>query len=122
MKNKVVQVILGAGRPFRGTENSSLKKVSSHARVLDWTLQAAKFLNPEVHFVAGYQVDEIISRYPSLHYTINPKWRTTGPIISLLEARLANDSEYHPVDARKCIRGSSPSSAMSSVFMLIMIW
>tara|TARA_B100000768_G_scaffold159090_2_gene157966 strand:- start:297 stop:3362 length:3066 start_codon:yes stop_codon:yes gene_type:complete len=94
MKNKVVQVILGAGRPFRGTENSSLKKVSSHARVLDWTLQAAKFLNPEVHFVAGYQVDEIISRYPSLHYTINPKWRTTGPIISLLEARLANDSEY----------------------------
>ena len=94
MENKVVQVILGAGRPFSGTENSSLKKVSSDARVLDWTLQAAKFLNPEVHFVAGYQVDEIISRYPSLQYTINPKWSTTGPIISLLEARLANDAEY----------------------------
>ena len=94
MQNKVVQVILGAGRPFSGTENSSLKKVSSDARVLDWTLQAAKFLNPEVHFVAGYQVDEIVSRYPDLNYTINPKWSTTGPIISLLEARFADDSEY----------------------------
>ena len=94
MQNKVVQIILGAGRPFSGNENSSLKKVSSDARVLDWTLQAAKFLNPEVHFIAGYQIDEIVSRYPSLHYTINPNWSITGPIISLLEARVADDSEY----------------------------
>ena len=93
-QNKIVQIILGAGRPFSGDQNASLTKVSSDTRVLDWTLQAAKFLNPEVHFVAGYQIDEIVSRYPSLHYTINPKWSSTGPIISLLEARVADDSEY----------------------------
>lgn len=94
MKKKVIQIILGAGRPFSGTENSSLKKVTNRARVLDWTLQAAKFLNPEVHFIAGYQIDEIVSRYPNLNYSVNTKWSTTGPVISLLEARIADDSDY----------------------------
>ena len=94
IQNKIVQIILGAGRPFSGDQNASLKKVSNDTRVLDWTLQAAKFLNPEVHFVAGYQIDEIVSRYPSLHYTINPEWSSTGPIFSLLEARVIDDSEY----------------------------
>lgn len=94
MQNKIVQIILGAGRPFSGDQNASLKKVSNDTRVLDWTLQAAKFLNPEVHFVAGYQIDEIVSRYPSLHYTINPEWSSTGPIFSLLEAQVVDDSEY----------------------------
>ena len=94
IQKKIVQIILGAGRPFSGEKNASLTKVSSDVRVLDWTLQAAKFLNPEVHFIAGYQIDEIVSRYPSLHYTINPKWSSTGPIISLLEARVAHDAEY----------------------------
>ena len=59
IQNKIVQIILGAGRPFSGDQNASLKKVSNDTRVLDWTLQAAKFLNPEVHFVAGYQIDDI---------------------------------------------------------------
>ncbi len=94
MQSKFIQIILGAGRPFSGKINSSLKKVSSEARALDWTLQATKFLNPEVHFIAGYQIDEVVSRYPSLNYTINPKWSTTGPIISLLETRVTDDSEY----------------------------
>lgn len=93
-QNKIVQIILGAGRPFSGDQNSSLKMVSSDVRVLDWTLQAAKFLNPEVHFIAGYQIDEIVSRYPSLHYTINPNWSSTGPVISLLEVQVDDDSEY----------------------------
>lgn len=93
-QDNIVQIILGAGRPFSGDQNASLKKVSSDTRVLDWTLQAAKFLTPEVHFVAGYQIDEIVSRYPTLHYTINPEWSSTGPIISLLEAQVADDSEY----------------------------
>ena len=84
--NKISQIILGAGRPFYGEQSSSLRKVSSDTRVLDWSLQAAKYLDPEVHFVAGYQIDEIVSRYPQLSYTINPEWRDTGPIVSLLEA------------------------------------
>jgi len=93
-QNKIIQIVLGAGRPFRGEQNASLTKVSSDARVLDWTIQAAKFLKPEVHFIAGYQIDEIVSRYPNLHYTINSKWSSTGPIISLLESRSDEDSEY----------------------------
>ena len=93
-QDKVVQIILGAGRPYSGDTNSSLKKVSSGHRVLDWTLQAVKFLNPEVHFIAGYQIDEIILQYPSLNFTVNSNWSSTGPIFSLLEARASDASEY----------------------------
>ncbi len=77
-RSKIAQIILGAGRPFKGNQNTSLKKVSNEMRVLDWTIQAAKYLNPEVHFVAGYQMNEIISSYPSLHYTINSRWNSTA--------------------------------------------
>ena len=65
-KKKIIQIILGAGRPFSGDQNSSLKKVSYDTHVLDWTLLATKFLKPEVHFVAGYQIDELVSRILSL--------------------------------------------------------
>ena len=90
--SKISQIILGAGRPFYGEQSSSLRKVSSDTRVLDWTLQAAKYLSPQVHFVAGYQIDEIVSRYPKLHYTINSEWADTGPIASLLEAKVQENS------------------------------
>ena len=93
-QEKIVQIILGAGRPYSGNINSSLKKVSSDLRVLDWTLQAAKYLKPEVHFIAGYQIDEIISQYPALNFTVNSKWSSTGPIFSLLEAKAPDASEY----------------------------
>lgn len=94
IQKKIVQIILGAGRPFSGEQNASLTRVSSDVCVLDWTLQAARFLNPEVHFIAGYQIDEIVSRYPGLHYSINAEWRNTGPVASLLEAQVASDAEY----------------------------
>ena len=76
-QKKIVQIILGAGRPFSGDQNASLKEVSNDTRVLDWTLQAAKFLKPEVHFVAGYQIDEICInnvRYDLLSNCIRIKW------------------------------------------------
>ena len=55
-------------------------------------MQAAKYLSPQVHFVAGYQIDEIVSRYLKLHYTINSEWADTGPIASLLEAKVQENS------------------------------
>ena len=70
IQKKFAQIILGAGPPLHGDQNTSLTKVSNNARVLDWTLQAVKFLNPQVHFIAGYQIDEIVSLYPNLHYNI----------------------------------------------------
>tara|TARA_B100001093_G_scaffold151258_1_gene143980 strand:- start:9845 stop:12913 length:3069 start_codon:yes stop_codon:yes gene_type:complete len=92
-QRKISQIILGAGRPYKGNQNTALKKVSSKTRVLDWIMQAAKYLNPEVHFVAGFQMNEIVSRYPNLHYTINSKWSSTGPVISLLETKVADNSQ-----------------------------
>ena len=93
-QNKYNLIILGAGRPFSGDQHVSLQKISSNVRVLDWILKAVKFLQPKVHFIVGYQIDEIISQYPNLHFTINPKWKSTGPVMSLLEAPLDEGSQY----------------------------
>jgi len=87
-------IVLGAGRPFSGEQHAVLRGASNQARVLDWLLQAASYLSPEVHFVGGYQLEEISSRYPTLHYTFNPSWETTGAAASLLEAPLDSDAEH----------------------------
>ncbi len=92
-RSKFAQIILGAGLPYKGYQNTSLKKISSEMRVLDWTIQTAKYLSPEVHFVAGYQKNEIISSYPDLHITYNHKWDSTGPVVSLLKTNIIEDSE-----------------------------
>ncbi len=94
IKHKYNLIILGAGRPFSGGQHTSLQNISSESRVLDWVLQAVKFLHPKIHFIIGYQIDEIVSRYPNLHYTINPKWKSTGSAMSLLEAPLTENTQY----------------------------
>ena len=90
-QSKIAQIILGAGQPFKGQQNTSLKKISSKMSVLDWIIRSAKYLNPEVHFVAGYQMNKIISNYPNLQLTINPEWNSTGPVSSLLKTSVGDD-------------------------------
>ncbi|WP_417548230.1 PEP/pyruvate-binding domain-containing protein [Marinobacter segnicrescens] len=89
-------IILGAGKPFRGEQHSVLRGTTGHRRVLDWLLHAMASAQPEVHFVGGYQLDEVAQCYPDLHYVVNPNWATTGAAASLLEAPL-NDRFTHYV-------------------------
>ncbi len=65
-------VILGAGRPFSGTEPSALRKTSGDRRVLDWLIDA---------FTSSLE-------YPEIHFSRNEDWEETGTIGSLLSAPL----------------------------------
>ena len=82
MENKFI--ILGAGRPYRGDEHSALCNTSDSIRVLDWTLQSTKNINPEYYFITGYQADKIEGRYLEFNYLYNPLWESTKAGWSLL--------------------------------------
>ncbi len=85
-----VVIILGAGRPFTGTEPSALRKTSGDRRVLDWLIDAftTSLVDPEIHFVGGYRMDEVVKEYPEIHFSRNEDWEETGTIGSLLSAPL----------------------------------
>ena len=89
-------VILGAGQPFSGTEHSALQKTSGDRRVLDWLIDAFtnSLDNPDLHFVGGYRMQDIIDEYPDIHFSRNENWRETGTVGSLLSAPL---DETRPV-------------------------
>lgn len=86
-------VILGAGRPFTGTNPSALIQPSGNRRVLDWLLDAFEqaLPDPEFHFVGGYQLDEIVEEYPDIRFSRNEEWETSGTVASLFTAPLSPD-------------------------------
>lgn len=90
-------IILGAGRPFTGTEPSALRRTSGDQRVLDWLIEAftSELEEPEIHFVGGYRLEDVIEEYPDIHFSRNEDWEDTGTIGSLLAAPLdENRSTY----------------------------
>lgn len=107
-------IILGAGKPFQGEQHSVLRGATGRSRVLDWLLNAMVELTPEVHFVGGYQLDEVSECYPRLHYSVNPNWATTGAAASLLEAPL-NDRDVHFVSFSDVLYRASAVRALNGV-------
>ncbi|MBI3345967.1 MAG: hypothetical protein HY020_02010 [Burkholderiales bacterium] len=81
-------VILGAGLPARGETPSPLFSVNGQGRLLDWLVNALGGTGASVSFVGGYRFEEIAALYPSLDAVLNPAWRHTGAVGSLLKARL----------------------------------
>lgn len=86
-------VILGAGRPFSGTEPSALRRTSGDRRVLDWLIDAftSELEAREIHFVGGYRLESVIEEYPDIHFSRNEDWEDTGTIGSLFAAPLDED-------------------------------
>ena len=86
-------VILGAGRPYRGNDPSSLVFTSGNQRVLDWVISAFdEMRSPDFHFVGGYRLDEIIKLYPGLHFSVNNDWQNSGSGGSLLTAPIPQNA------------------------------
>ena len=77
-------IILGAGAPHRGDIPAVLWKTSSNKLILNWLLEALKFPNLSVKFVAGYKADSIKDSFPEIEFSINEKWRSMGSTGSLL--------------------------------------
>ncbi|WP_294765049.1 PEP-utilizing enzyme [uncultured Rhodoferax sp.] len=76
-------VILGAGpSPDQGLP-LGLQKVTLERRVLDWQLDAFAALAPEVSFVGGYDIEQVMRHFPKLAYHFNADWQSTGSVASL---------------------------------------
>ena len=88
-----IVVILGAGQPFVGTDPSALIQTSGDQRVLDWILDAFEqsLDDPEIHFVGGYRLDEVVDAYPEIHFSQNEEWEETGTVESLFTAPIQGD-------------------------------
>lgn len=86
-------VILGADQPFTGTEPAPLIQTSGDRRALDWLLDAFRqsLSDPEIHFVGGYRIDDIVDGYPDIHFSRNEDWEDTGSVASLFTAPVPND-------------------------------
>lgn len=87
-------IILGAGRPHKGSVHSVLHSATGESRVLDWMLRSLAVVSRQVTFITGYQGDEIRSQFPSLMYVDNPEWQDTGAVNSLLCADLNSARDY----------------------------
>lgn len=88
--NKSQVIILGAGKPFSGERPSALVEAPwTSRRVLDWLLEAFATLGEaEFHFVGGYRLEEVVARYPNIYFSVNPEWKRSGAVGSLLLAPL----------------------------------
>jgi len=107
-------IILGAGKPFSGEQHSVLRGTTGRRRVLDWLLHAMRTVEPSIHFVGGYQLDEIAERYPELHYSVNPNWQSTGAAASLLEAPLTDQTIHYVSYADVLFRDSAVQALAAS--------
>ena len=85
--------LLGAGKPVSGQEPSALKNISTSTTVLDWQIhsfQSLVNLN-NIHFLGGYNVEEVIKNYKYLNYSVGPDWENRSVLHTLFNAPFPND-------------------------------
>ncbi len=87
--NSYLAVILGAGRPFRGMEPSALASTPDHRRVLDWLLEAFATVPADIHYVGGYQLEDVARHVSNFTFSVNPEWQSTGSVGTLFVAPLS---------------------------------
>lgn len=76
-------IILGAGPSPDDGLPFGLQRVTLERRVLEWQLDAFADLSPEVSFVGGYDIEQVMRHFPALTYHFNAEWRNTGAVASL---------------------------------------
>ncbi len=93
-REKVAVILLGAGYPFQGGLPTSLHETPDHRLVLDWIIDAYSGFEPAWHFVGGFQIDDIVQKYPYLNYSTNTNWQTTKVVESLFSAPLQANIDH----------------------------
>ncbi len=81
-------ILLGAGRPAGGAKPSALKNVGLNTKAIDWQLRTLKSVNETAHlkYIGGYHVEDVISGYPHLAFTVVPDWEQQSILHTLLQA------------------------------------
>jgi len=63
-------IILGAGKPKRGTEPSALKQISLKSVTLDWQIESFKKITnkTKIIFLGGYEINKIRKKIPIISF------------------------------------------------------
>lgn len=79
---------LGAGRPAHGQKPSALKQIAKKTKVMDWQVHIFEETSSDlyIHFIGGYQIEDIIQSYPQFDYSVVPDWQDNGISHTLLKA------------------------------------
>ena len=73
-------VILGAGAPYSGDGNDPIIPSTGASNAVDWILHSVAHLDPEIHFVSGYDDAYRVRRnYPDIIWR-NEDWAETRAI------------------------------------------
>jgi glutamine kinase len=80
--------LLGAGRPACGQKPSALKNIALNTKAMDWQIHSFRsFVSLEnIHYLGGYQVDQVIENYPQLNFTVIPDWQKRSILHTFLKA------------------------------------
>ncbi len=83
--------LLGAGRPAQGKKPSALKKIAPDTKAMDWQIRSFKSIasHRNIHYLGGYNVEDVIQNYPQINYIVIPDWETKGIVHTLLKAPFA---------------------------------
>ncbi len=94
LSEKIAVILLGAGHPYHGASPSGLHETPDRRLVLDWIIDAYSYFSPTWHFVGGFQVNDVVKKYPELNYSINENWQTTKVVESLFSAPLRKNMSH----------------------------
>lgn len=83
--------LLGAGRPARGRTPSALKDIALNVKAMDWQIHSFQSLaaGQNIHYLGGYNVDDVIKHYPQLKFTVVPDWENRSVLHTFLRAPLS---------------------------------
>ena len=88
-------ILLGAGKPIRGTNPAALKKIGLNTVALDWQLDAFKKIGNKikVSFLGGYKLNKIKKKYPKINFIKNKKWKENNILDSFLKISFSSNSK-----------------------------
>ena len=89
-------MLLGAGRPSKGSTPSALKVIAKNTKALDWHLSVFEELSTTVNinYLGGFQVEEVVKSYPSLNFTVIPGWEDKTVLHTLLKAPFSSKRAF----------------------------
>ncbi len=94
-------VILGAGSPHRGQDAEPIMPNDGASNVMDWILHAVAYLDPELHFVSGYDdAARLRENRPEVSVWRNEDWAETRSAWSLLQVPVTQAPRASGVDQK----------------------
>ena len=115
-------IVLGAGRPHRGTVPSALRTDREGVPALHWLLDALGADLRTVVFIGGYGVEAVRKRYPDLRVVIPGAWERSGSAASLLEAPLVAGISATVVYSDVLVRSSLVDAVRDVQGEVVLAW